>query len=282
MAGRTPEEIWEEGLDEGERRLKRSTLGLAATGFAGGAEVALGILAATVATGAAHTVLPEQPSHVIGALFFGIAFVLITLGRAELFTENFHIPVGAVYAKRATLAELLRMWGVTLVLNLAGLAVILGLLAVSGVLKPETVSAAGPVASTYGLRPWGPALASAVVAGVVMTLFTWVVAASESVSARVLVAMGIGFLLVAPSLNHAVVGFGNTIFGIFTNTAPLDAWDVIRTLLIAIAGNLIGGIGLVFTTRVAQVRGEPDTEAGQRPAGRADGLTPAGAQRVDG
>jgi formate/nitrite transporter FocA (FNT family) len=83
--------------------------------------------------------------------------------------------------------------------------------------------------------------------------------------------MGIGFLLVAPSLNHAVVGFGNIIFGVFTNTTQAGAWDIVRTLIVAIAGNLIGGIGLVFTTRVAQVRGEPGGDAGLRPEGAAGG-----------
>ncbi len=50
MADRTPEEIWDEGLDEGERRLARSWVALAATGFAGGTDVMFGIVAATVAT----------------------------------------------------------------------------------------------------------------------------------------------------------------------------------------------------------------------------------------
>jgi hypothetical protein len=48
MADRTPEEIWDEGLDEGERRLARSWVALAATGFAGGTDVMFGIVAATV------------------------------------------------------------------------------------------------------------------------------------------------------------------------------------------------------------------------------------------
>ncbi len=267
MSGRTPDEIWEEGVEEGERRLKRSVSGLVATGFAGGAEVAFGLLAVVVASGAAAEVAPEHTAHVIGALFFGIALVLITLGRAELFTENFHIPVAAVYARRATLWELMRMWGISLVFNLLGLALMLGLLSIPGVLKPESTKAVGPLADTFAHRDLLPAFASAVVAGAVMTVFTWVVAAAESVSARVLVAMGVGFLLIAPSLNHAVVGFGEILFGILTNTSSATQGDLWGNLMVAIAGNLLGGVGLVFATRVAQVRGEPGPSAsGERPA----------------
>src|SRR6476620_2542900 len=165
MSGRAPEEIWQDGIDEGERRLHRGLAGLAATGFAGGAEVALGLLALVVATGAVAEVAPEQLAHVAAASVFGIAFVLITLGRAELFTENFHIPLAAVHAGKASLADLLRMWGVTLVFNVLGLVVILGLLSVHGVLKAPTVAAIGPLADTPALRDLLPSFASAVLAG---------------------------------------------------------------------------------------------------------------------
>lgn len=269
MSGRSPDQIWEEGVDEGERRLKRSRVGLAATGFAGGAEVALGILAVVVVSGAVQTVAPQQLAHVVGAMFFGIAFVLITLGRAELFTENFHIPVAAVYARRAPFSALLRMWAITLVFNLVGLAVVLGLMAVTGVLKPETVQASGPLADSYSQRDAVAAFASAILAGAVMTIFTWVVAAAEASASRVIASLLIGFLLIAPSLNHAIVSFGEIMFGLFSGQGQSTAADLWRNLGLAIAGNLIGGIGLVFATRVAQVRGEPDAESGRRPTDEA-------------
>ena len=267
MAARAPEEIWEESLDEGERRLQRGVVGLAATGFAGGAEVAFGILAVVVVSGAVASVAPEQLSHVIGSLFFGIAFVFITLGRAELFTENFLIPVGAVHARRAGLGTLIRMWIITLVFNLVGLAVVLGLLSIHGVLKHDSLVASGPLADTYGSRHLLAAFASAILAGLVMTLFTWIVAAAESGSARVIASLLIGFLLLAPSLNHAVVSFGEIMFGLMTGAAKSTEVDLWRNLGIATVGNLVGGIGIVFATRIAQVRGEPGGSSGRRPAG---------------
>jgi hypothetical protein len=41
-------------------------------------------------------------------------------------------------------------------------------------------------------------------------------------------------------------------------TTAAGAWDIVRTLLAAIAGNLIGGLGLVTVNRLVQARGEPD------------------------
>lgn len=257
MSGRAPQDIWQDAIDEGERRLHRGWSGLAATGFAGGAEVAFGLLAVVVVSGAAAEVMPEQLAHVLGASVFGIAFVLITLGRAELFTENFQIPLAAVHAGRATTGDLLRMWGITLACNMGGLLAFLGLLAVGGVLEEPSVRAVGALADTYATRDVLPAFVSAVLAGTVMTLFTWVVQAADDAVARVLVALAVGFLLLAPSLNHAVVSFGEILFALLTGQGASTVGDLFGNLAIATAGNVVGGVGIVFTVRLAQVRGEP-------------------------
>jgi formate/nitrite transporter FocA (FNT family) len=195
-------------------------------------------------SGGLHEVMPEQAAHVLASLVFGVGFAFITLGRAELFTENFLIPVGAVFAGRASLASLLRMWVVTLVLNLAGLALFAAIFSVSGVLKPQTLQSAGVLADTLGDRSALAALLSAVGAGTVMTLFTWVVAAAETGSARIIASLIVGFALVAPSLNHAIVGFGEMAFGIIAGTAKSTWGDLFANLGLAVAGNLIGGHGL--------------------------------------
>jgi formate/nitrite transporter FocA (FNT family) len=278
MSGRPPDEIWTDSLDEGERRLRRGWTALAATGFAGGVDVFFSIVALAVASAALQAAMPEPTAHLLASLTFGIGFVFITLGRAELFTENFLVPVAAVVSKRGTVGALLRMWLITLTLNFAGLALFAAIFAVSGVLKADTLEAAGTMADTLGQRDALPAFLSAFAAGTIMTLFTWVIAAAQSDSARVLASLIIGFVLAAPSLNHAIVGFGEVIFGIFAGTAQSDWSDLVRTVAIAIAGNLLGGVGLVFSTRLAQIRGEPDSDYG--PGGA--GSQPEGGRAADG
>ena len=257
MSDRGPDEIWSDALDEGERRLGRGPAALAATGFAGGVDVFFSILVLAIVSGAVHEIAPEAVAHIAGSLFFGIGFAFITIGRAELFTENFLVPVGAVAAKRGSLALLLRLWLITGVLNFAGLALFAALFAVDGVLKEATLEAAGTMADTLVDRRLWPAFLSAIAAGTIMTLFTWVVAAAEAASARVIASLLVGFVLAAPSLNHAIVGFGEVIFGLFAGTAEATWLDLVRNTAIAIAGNLVGGIGLVFMTRLWQVAGEP-------------------------
>lgn len=267
MSGRDPAEIWEAGLGEGQRRLKRGWSGLAATGFAGGADVFFSILVLAVTAAGLAEVMPEAPAHVIASLTFGIGFAFITLGRAELFTENFLLPVGAVWAGRARLAGLVRMWVLTMAFNFLGLALFAALFSIGGVVSPSVLTAAGTMADTLGDRSALAAFASAIAAGTVMTLFTWVVAAAESAGARVMASLLVGFVLAAPSLNHAVVGFGEMFLGLIAGTANAGWVDLVRTVAIAIAGNMIGGVGIVFGTRLAQVRAEPLSESGGRVPG---------------
>jgi formate/nitrite transporter FocA (FNT family) len=266
MSGRDPAEIWETGLDEGQRRLKRGWSGLAATGFAGGADVFFSILVLAVTAAGLAEAMPEASAHAIASLTFGIGFAFITLGRAELFTENFLLPVGAVWAGRARLASLVRMWVLTMSFNFLGLALFAALFSISGVVEPSVLTTAGTLADTLGERSALAAFASAITAGTIMTLFTWVVTAAESISARAIASLIIGFVLAAPSLNHAIVGFGEIIFGLFAGTTDAGWGDLVRNVAIAIAGNLAGGVGLVFTTRLAQVRGEPRSSSGGRNA----------------
>jgi formate-nitrite transporter family protein len=262
VSGRSPEAIWADSLDEGERRLRRRWTALAATGFAGGIDVFFSIVVLAVVSGGLQAAMPEATAHVLASLAFGIGFVFITLGRAELFTENFLVPVGAVVTGRGTVKSLLRMWLLTAGLNFAGLAVFAAVFSVSGVLGPDALEAAGTMADTLGDRGAFAAFLSAVAAGTVMTLFTWVVVSAETGSARVLASLIIGFVLAVPSLNHAVVGFGEMVFGLFAGTAHSNYADLVRTVALAVAGNLVGGIGLVFATRLAQVRGEPGSDFG--------------------
>jgi formate-nitrite transporter family protein len=273
MADRTPEEIWAEGLDEGQRRLERHVPALAATGFAGGADVMFGILAVAVSSGALVVAIPEPTAHVVASLVFGLGFAFITIGRAELFTENFLIPVGSVVAGRAPARGLLRMWIITLVLNFAGLALFGSLAAIKHVLPSGALHSVGVIANTLSDRPFISSLASAVLAGVVMTVFTWITVAAQSASARILAALLIGFLLAAPTLNHAVVGFGEMFLALVAGTTHATWLDLARNVSIAILGNLIGGIGLVFATRMAQVGGDPASATG----GGSDSTERAGA-----
>ncbi len=108
-------------VDEGSQRLHRSWREVLVTGFFGGTEVAIGVLAYL-------SVLHETHNQLLAGLAFSIGFLALLLGRSELFTEGFLVPVTTVAAKRASVAQLAKLWSGTLVANLVGGWVIMALI----------------------------------------------------------------------------------------------------------------------------------------------------------
>ena len=273
MSGRDPDEIWEESVEEGERRLARAPVGLAATGAVGGVDVMLGVMALTVVSGALAVSLPEQIAHIGGSLAFGIGFVFLVIGRSELFTENFLVPIAGLLRGRGSGRRLLLLWGVTMVANLAAIFVLAAIFTRAGLVPPEALDAAGKMADTFATRDFVAALLSAIVAGTAMTLFTWMTHAVERDTARIAIALLIGFVLAAPSLNHAIVGFGEMVFGLLADTPEKATWtDLAQNFPVSVLGNLIGGLGFVTFFRILQVRGED--EDGVRRVAHADDREP--------
>jgi formate/nitrite transporter FocA (FNT family) len=256
MSGRRPDEIWRDAINEGERRVSRASGGLLATGFVGGMDIMLGVLALSATTGSLTAAVGAQPAHLAGAAVFGIGFAFLIIGRGELFTENFLVPIATLTARRTRLRYVLRLWGLTFVGNYVGIAVLAAVFAASGVLTHETLKAASvPADLLAGRAAWG-AFVSGILGGGVMTLMTWLTHAVELDVSRILIGLAMGFLLAVATMNHAVVSFGEMMLPIFAGTTHLAAWDVVRTLLLAVAGNLVGGLGLVTITRLVQVLGE--------------------------
>ena len=254
--GQSPGALWAHGLEEGEDRLSRPPLSAAATGLVGGFDVMIGVAVAAVLAGSLSEVMPTKLAGVLGSLVFGVGLVLITIGRSELFSENFLIPVGAVVEGRKPLRRLPTLWVPTLVTNIAGMLVLALILSVGTVLDHTAIAAAGHTANVFADRSTRAAFLSAVIAGMVMTLWTWLGIAVRTDVGRVLVALVIGFTIAAPNMNHVIVGTGEMMFGVLGGATHATWGDVGVNFLLALAGNLVGGTIFVTLTRFVQARAE--------------------------
>ncbi|MFL5860156.1 MAG: formate/nitrite transporter family protein [Solirubrobacteraceae bacterium] len=252
----SPAGLWERGLDEGQQRLGRRPMQAAATGLVGGFDVMVGVAVASVVAGSLSMVLPAKLAAVLGSLAFGIGFVLVSIGRSELFTENFLIPVGAVLERRRPLRLLPRLWLPTLVANLVGMFVLALIFASRSVLDHNAVVAAGHTADVFADRSTSAAFLSAIIAGMIMTLWTWLGIAIRTDLGRIAVALTIGFTIAAPNLNHVIVGTGEMMFGVLGGSSHAGWSDVAVNFVIALAGNIVGGTGFVTLARFLQARAE--------------------------
>lgn len=235
-------ETFQRTVAEGEHRLTRSWPGLLATGLVGGLDVGVGVLGLLL-------VKEETGSVLLAGLAFGIGFMALTLAQSELFTENFLVPVAAVTARRATVLQLLRLWFGTAVMNLAGGWVITGLI-MAGL--PKLRGTAVDIAREYATLPAGQAFSLAILGGLVITLMTWMERATESVPGKLAAAISAAFLLVAGTLNHAIV-VSLLSFAALHAGAPFGYAHWLSMAGLATVGNIIGGVGFVTVLRLVQV-----------------------------
>ena len=70
---------------------------------------------------------PTPVVRLLVANMYAVGFIFVVLGRSELFTEQTTLAVLPVLGGRATVRELLRLWGVVYVANLIGAAAFAGL-----------------------------------------------------------------------------------------------------------------------------------------------------------
>jgi formate-nitrite transporter family protein len=235
-------DTFERTVADGEYRLSRSWRNLLSTGLVGGLDVGIGILALLL-------VQAETGSLLLGALAFGIGFISLFLAQSELFTENFLVPVAAVTAQRGTVRQLFRLWLGTVTTNLAGGWLMTGLVLIG---HPGLEATAREIGSKYAAFPPGRSFALAVLGGIVITLMTWMERATESMPAKLIVAVSTGFLLIAGTLSHTVVA-SLLLFAGLQAGAPYGYADWAEAAGIITAGNLVGGLGLVTLLRLVQV-----------------------------
>src|SRR5918912_4433766 len=177
-----PQEIYERTREEGQRRLSRPLLELAATAIVGGFDVAFGVAALGLTEGALEPRIGSDAAHLAGAIAFGIGFVFVVVGRSELFTENFLVPLaGLEGGNRRSWLKLGELWAATLVLNIAAGALLGIVLTSHGVLRQGTDRPLVRLGERLVEAGSGTLFLSGLVAGALMTLMTWFVeGAAES------------------------------------------------------------------------------------------------------
>lgn len=247
---------------EGAERLARSWTTVLVTGTFGGLEVGVGVMAYLA-------VLHDTGNHLLAGLAFGIGFVALLLAKSELFTEGFLVPITAVAAKEATLANLAKLWGGTLLMNLVGGWVFMLLVSTAfPQFWPELETAALHFVDA-GFT-W-QSVCLAILGGSTITLMTRMQQGTESTGARIVAAMAGGFLLAGLQLFHSILD-SLIIFGAILSGAPVTYLDWLGWFGYTLAFNMLGGLLLVTALRLLRnkelIADRRDQPAEGTPAGR--------------
>ena len=235
------EDAFNRMIGEGIQRLHRPWREVLTTGFFGGTEVAMGVLAYLAVLSATHNPL-------LAGLAFSIGFLALLLGRSELFTEGFLVPVTTVVAKRASVGQLLKLWSGTLVANLVGGWLIMWLVMTAfPKLHAQTVESA----RHFIEAPLSPeTLALGLLGGMVITLMTRMQHGTDSVPGKIAAAVAGAFFLAGLQMFHSILD-SLLIFGaLLAGNAPFGYLDWLAWFGYTAPANVVGGIVLVTLLRL--------------------------------
>lgn len=235
------ENAFQRMVDEGTQRLHRTWREVLVTGFFGGTEVAMGVLAYL-------SVLHAGGNQLVAGLAFSVGFLALLLGRSELFTEGFLVPVTTVAAKRASVAQLLKLWSGTLIANLVGGWVLMALIVVAFPKLHTSMIESGAHFATAPLSAQSFTLA--VLGGMAITLMTRMQHGTDSIFGKITAAVAGAFLLAGLGLFHSILD-SLLIFGaLTTGAAPFGYVDWLAWFAYTVVGNVVGGLALVTMLRL--------------------------------
>jgi len=261
MGAPEPEEIFERTQAEGERRLTRPFLELLTTSLAAGFDILAGLVILGLLTAQTEHEWGAHAAHVFGSLGFGSAFAFLVVGRGELFTENFLVPLAALDHRQKRLwYKLGELWTVSPIGNIVGGTIVAVIVTVHSVLPYGTGAAIVSSSQHVHENGWLALFCSAVFAGALMTAMTWFVEGQENMLVRVVIAWTVGVVIALGYFDHVIVETIELIFGIRYG-APIPWSFVIENFFLAAAGNMVGGIGLITLNRFTQAKAESSTSA---------------------
>jgi formate/nitrite transporter FocA (FNT family) len=229
-------------VSEGAQRLHRSWREVLTTGFAGGLEVATGVLALLA-------VYAETGSHLLAGIAFSIGFIALLLARSELFTEGFLVPVTAVVALRASVGQLAKLWTGTLVANLLGGWLVMWLVvhALPTVGTTAVESGASFVDAPLDLT----SVCLALLAGSFITLMTRMQHGAASETGKIVAAIAGAFLLAGLVLFHSILDSLIIFAGIHAG-APYGYGDWLAWFWYTALLNIVGGLVVVTFLRLVR------------------------------
>ncbi len=193
----------------------------------------------------------------LSKLGYSVGFVLVILGRQQLFTENSLTPVLELLHKKtwSVAANTLRLWGVVLLANMLG-TLLFALVLSTGVVLSETPTAAlHQLAGHVSDSNFSLTLVRAIFAGWLIALMVWLLPFAET--ARLAVIILLTYLIAVGGFPHIIAGSTGAFYAVLQGITPLPT-ALYNFFLPTLLGNMIGGIAMVAVLNYAQTA--PATE----------------------
>lgn len=237
---------------EGESELVRRVSALWWSGLAAGLSIGFSVIAEALL--AAY--LPASPWRpLVDNVGYSVGFLIVILGRQQLFTENTLTAVLPVIKRKKIrwLYAMLRLWGVVLLANVIGCALFGFAFAKFELVSPEVRAAMVEIGQHLMSNSAWEMFIKGIIAGWLIAALVWILPSAEGSEFAVIVL--ITYLIALGDFTHVIAGSAEAFFLFFTGYISLS--DAALTFFLpTLAGNIFGGTALFAALSYAQVKEE--------------------------
>jgi formate/nitrite transporter FocA (FNT family) len=241
--------VYQAILKEGRSELERSSSALAWSGLAAGLSRGFSL----VSEGLLRHALPDAPWRpLIVKLGYSVGFLIVILGRQQLFTENTLTPILPLMRDLCakTFGNVARLWAIVLLMNLIGAAIFAIVIARTPVFEAPARAAFLDIGKEALSPAWGTILLRGIFAGWMIALMVWLLPVAEV--ARFWVIIVITYVVGLGHFSHIIAGSVEVFY--VAASGQTSVWYAIGHYVIpTLIGNCIGGVSLVAALNHAQV-----------------------------
>jgi formate/nitrite transporter FocA (FNT family) len=234
---------------DGEEELIRPISALAWSGFAAGMSMGFSLVAMALF----HAYLPDKPWRpLVARLGYPLGFLIVIIGRQQLFTENTLTAIIPLLARRnlRTFGLVARIWAVVLIANLLGAHLFAWVVANTPMFSSHVQHSMLQLATEAANVTFGEAVLRGIFAGWLIAMVVWMLAAVDS--GRALIIIVLTYVVGLAGLTHIIAGSVEVLFLVM---AGVKSWWAVAWgyMLPTLIGNSIGGVSLTAAVNHAQV-----------------------------
>ncbi|MFV8782923.1 formate/nitrite transporter family protein [Microbulbifer sp. SA54] len=252
-------DILQEQMEDSLHEYRRANRSLFLSSVAAGLEIGFSLFLVAAFYTHLHGSIAQELMSLLVALSYPVGFILVIIGRTDLFTEHTTLAILPVLDRRRSFAGLMRVWGLIYSGNLVG-AALFSLIFVQFVHLTDRLDAG--VFSYYSEKLLGDNAAGqflgAIFAGWLMGLLGWMVTSSAETISRMAVVTLITFVIGFGGLAHCIAGAVGVFSALIDGDAAVSIGDATQFLVLSTLGNTVGGtifVGLLKYSYVASGRG---------------------------
>jgi formate/nitrite transporter FocA (FNT family) len=224
--------------------------------FWSGLAAGIAMMSSVAMQAALHHRLPDAPWRELVAGFgYCLGFIIVILGRMQLFTEHTMVAVLPVMRERSArnLGRAARLWAAVLAGNLIGAALIAAAALYLRLQSDELTAAMLEVSGKLLRKTPSEMLLQGIPAGFLIASVAWIRSAADDSSFWIILILT--YAIAICEFTHVIAGAAEAFLLFWAGEASIG-WVLGTFLLPALAGNIVGGTGLFALLVHAQVKEE--------------------------